>query len=1141
MFLSNLARKKVIFSFAVLTAIFTFLIIQTKAAETSDAIAVRIMPNPNHYSIETWYRQQGYQGAPQKLTVDGYEAVRDGRTVFVNAANIDNNNLYTNIYLISYNQDSNIKTVDILGQLVSHWKFNSNLNILGRCVISKIACSNNSCPTDYLCSTGNAASNTSFGSANKGKCLPKIEQQCLVDSDCPVNLFCDSAKAKVTRDVKRLGQLGDIKEALKVISAQNSRFPELAGGTYVPGNTISTWPSWQETFWPKLSGLALMTDPINVLGDCPGFEAATCWKKVENQFYQTSNGKLILPAGSYTYLYSSEKNGINYNLCTTFETNGLYKTADDQLSKDACVTTGISANTPPKISDSFLTGESGWEFNGYIKAEDDQGDTISWRLDTGSTNFLNWSNKPILKDSGILNQKRIYAAEAGAVGNYLVILTLTDSRGLLTSYPLTIKITANKPIIEADNIDYLVDPIVPLNYTFFVYSTNGINPDQITITKRDSGTLNLFNFPDAKETKVEAGLNRFRIDKSVFIPAGTSIPENMTIVYRITATDKKGNIAQKDININLISEKPNLDFNCDTNARVSRPYPINNIPCLIGPLKQGNHSISYSLAAYSGLSLQTREDGQSVLSGTAPSVTSASTQVAIMAINEYGATSSKSFLINVNDYCGDGKIQRPNLEGKGGISNDGVESCDGTDGVTTTVSTSAALQYGCTTTNDNNYPILNNQSCIFKDGNSGGGYCGDGLCQFKVNNIEIENACNCSIDCGQASATADASNCQVTPPAGLCGNGMIDSGEECDGLNLNSKTCQSIDPNYNVAGLTCDANCKFSYSTCTYKSCWRNSDCVNNHLCRTVDKSTVDYYCTSTTYSHGCNTGPFTTTALKNQCAGGYVGGTIFTDDGATSSVKYNQCSTACESAKLANSNKNYCDWVVSGGRCAPAVPCTSFTYSDWGSCQNGLHYRTITSQTPPVCGGDPVIVGLCTPTPPCQPSCSSPYYCGSDGCGGTCSCPNSMYVCGTNHYCETKPIVCKTCADLGLSCGSANDGCGKPLNCGSCADKNYSCNNGKCVKDITCKDTGAECICGNGIPEWGEICDQGIIGNTDNPPSSYLNVYGNHYCTTDCKLKWGRSCGDGVCDPEEKCGVSCSKPDAAYPNLFYDCGTTCN
>src|SRR3990167_10127991 len=90
--------------------IFFMLIItggQVAAAPSPDAIAIRVMPNLGHLSPLKWYGENiKLQGSPQVLTVDGYEAVRDGRTVYVNAANISGDKLYTNIYLISYNQSA---------------------------------------------------------------------------------------------------------------------------------------------------------------------------------------------------------------------------------------------------------------------------------------------------------------------------------------------------------------------------------------------------------------------------------------------------------------------------------------------------------------------------------------------------------------------------------------------------------------------------------------------------------------------------------------------------------------------------------------------------------------------------------------------------------------------------------------------------------------------------------------------------------------------------------------------------------------------------------------------------------------------------------------------------------------------------
>jgi len=653
------------FGLAVLTVATTFLIIQAKAAETSDAIAVRIMPNASHLSIDAWYKQQGFKGSPQKLMVDGYEAVRDGRTVFVNAANVENNKLYTNIYLISYNQESTTNTSDILGQLVSHWKFNSNLTTVGSCAISKISCANNvACPTDYFCSTGQITDGPGANSTNLGKCLPQLEQKCLVDTDCSINLFCDSAKAKVTRDVKRLGQLNDIKETLKATSLRENRYPELAGGTYIPGNSVSTWPSWQETFWPKLNGLSLMTDPINILGNCPNFDATTCWNNESKAFYQTAAGeKLNLPIGSYAYSYAVAQNGINYSLCATFETSNLYTTAEGQLSQDACLVTqsgftAASVNTPPKIERSFVEGSYGLEFNGYIKALDDQNDAITWKLETGSTNFSSWSGAPVLKDSGDAKQKRIYATKTGTAGNYPVTLVLTDSRGATQSYNLILKVTANKPIIEASDIDYFVNPVLPLHYTFFAQSGNKLS--SVTMTPKGQDI-----FGSEALTNTEVGVNRWQVDRSVLIPSSIQLPENKTVVYTITVTDEKNNVAKKDININLKAEKPLLAFDCDTNARVNQPYPINNNPCVIGRAVEGNHTLKYTLMmSPTGLKLTNQEDGQTVLSGTPTSISpAAGFSLLIRAYNEYGVMSEKYFTIHVNNYCGDGAKFCPSTPG----------------------------------------------------------------------------------------------------------------------------------------------------------------------------------------------------------------------------------------------------------------------------------------------------------------------------------------------------------------------------------------------------------------------------------------------------------------------------------------------
>lgn len=133
----NSAIKLVVPVILIISAYCAFLIynsvVSAQTTASGDAIAIRVIPNPEHYSPLRWYKNQGWSGSPQSITVDGYEAVRDGRTVYVNAANIVGDTLYTNIYLISYNQDAEKETMDIFGRVLSKWKFNTNVEGAGNC------------------------------------------------------------------------------------------------------------------------------------------------------------------------------------------------------------------------------------------------------------------------------------------------------------------------------------------------------------------------------------------------------------------------------------------------------------------------------------------------------------------------------------------------------------------------------------------------------------------------------------------------------------------------------------------------------------------------------------------------------------------------------------------------------------------------------------------------------------------------------------------------------------------------------------------------------------------------------------------------------------------------------------------------
>lgn len=59
---------------------------------------------------------------------------------------------------------------------------------------------------------------------------------------------------------------------------------------------------------------------------------------------------------------------------------------------------------------------------------------------------------------------------------------------------------------------------------------------------------------------------------------------------------------------------------------------------------------------------------------------------------------------------------------------------------------------------------------------------------------------------------AQASSIQATVIITICGNEVVESGEDCDGSNLNGQTCQS--QGFSSGTLTCRSDCSFNTSNC---------------------------------------------------------------------------------------------------------------------------------------------------------------------------------------------------------------------------------------------------------------------------------------------------------------------------------------
>src|SRR3989339_455913 len=85
---------------------------------------------------------------------------------------------------------------------ISHWKFNTNITGLG-------------------------------------KCVRKSMSICMLDSDCSRDEYCVSKKAKLIRDTKRLEDFSEIKILLENYKEVHGYYPKLNAGTYLPNNSIS--------------------------------------------------------------------------------------------------------------------------------------------------------------------------------------------------------------------------------------------------------------------------------------------------------------------------------------------------------------------------------------------------------------------------------------------------------------------------------------------------------------------------------------------------------------------------------------------------------------------------------------------------------------------------------------------------------------------------------------------------------------------------------------------------------------------------------------------------------------------------------------------------------------------------------------
>ena len=287
---------------------------------TSDAIGVRVLPNEDYLSPAAWYEEQGFTGSPSETTIDGYEAVQDGNTYYVSAANYAQTGeiLYPNIYVISFNENADSDTEEIMDRILTSWSFNAETDRNGDLLVSDL----------NLCALGSS--------------YTQVEDEyisCDTDAECWVALsntaaFCDSAKGKMRRDLKRLTDVREIatiisnygdshkhcsvtkdQECVSDVSCPGTEtclpeVPDIQSGTFLSAFTTSTWPSWSAELGNELE-TALPVDPVNEFYNCSeGYDSDYCWNSL--------TGTFECNYGSQAYIYQS-LGGEGYTMVTQLE------------------------------------------------------------------------------------------------------------------------------------------------------------------------------------------------------------------------------------------------------------------------------------------------------------------------------------------------------------------------------------------------------------------------------------------------------------------------------------------------------------------------------------------------------------------------------------------------------------------------------------------------------------------------------------------------------------------------------------------------------------------------------------------------------------------------------------------------------
>ncbi len=437
--------------------------------------------------------------------------------------------------------------------------------------------------------------------------------------------------------------------------------------------------------------------------------------------------------------------------------------------------------------------------------------------------------------------------------------------------------------------------------------------------------------------------------------------------------------------------------------------------------------------------------------------------------------------------------------------NAGTADCDGqvSNGCEVNTNTDATNCGGCgkVCNSTNGTPSCSGGSCSISC-NSGYGDCNNSAldgCETQLNTLTNCGACGTSCSRTNATATCTTGSCQIA--SCNAGYGNCD-GNNANGCETNTNTsasncggcgnvCNSTHGTASCSGGSCAIACSSGYGDCNNSA----ADGCEVQLNTNTNCGACGTACSLPHSTTSCSTG----SCQFVSCSSGYGDCNNNTADGCEASLSTTTncgaCGTSCSNAHGTT--------TCSSGTCAPT--CSS-GYGDCNSNPDDGCEKSLTTLTD--CGSCGTSCSLSNATASCSTgtcavsACNSGYAncngTNSDGCEvHTQTDVNNCGACGSQCSSNNGTPSCSLGA-CGIACNAnwgncdgdaKTNGCETDLltsqnNCGACG---HACTASQTCVNGACQSSGA--VCGDGVVQTGEQCDD---GNT-------LNLDG---CSSTCKYE---------------------------------------